>query len=154
MFNFEKTCLKTYGGTGSPHSLHLVFLNEKTVTLCDWFSVLCIKLCISGVSNSRPAGLFRPSTSFYVARESIWLSLQKKKKPMLLYIIHYEVCINTTSFCSICRSVYMQKLTLVCVYTQWFFHWWWLRGRLQRNKADLIKCSSTIDGKTRCSPFI
>ncbi len=29
-----------------PIPLHLVFLNEKTVTLCDWFSVLCIKLCI------------------------------------------------------------------------------------------------------------
>ncbi len=29
-----------------PIPLHVLFLNEKNVTLCDWFSVLCIKLCI------------------------------------------------------------------------------------------------------------
>ncbi len=44
----KKTCLKTLWRDGSlPISLHLVFLNEKSnVTLCDWFSVLCIKLCL------------------------------------------------------------------------------------------------------------
>ncbi len=40
--------LKKHGGTGPLLiPLHLVFLNEKSnVTLCDWFSVLCIKLCV------------------------------------------------------------------------------------------------------------
>ncbi len=45
---FIKHFSKLYGGTGfSPFPLHLVFLNEQSnVTLCDWFSVLCIKLCL------------------------------------------------------------------------------------------------------------
>ncbi len=30
-----------------------------------------IRAVTPGVSNSRPAGLFRPATSFYVARKSI-----------------------------------------------------------------------------------
>ncbi len=60
-----------------------------------------MSLSKAGVSNSRPAGLFRPSTSFYVARESIWLSYKKKKKKYLCYFISYimRVRINTTSFC-------------------------------------------------------
>ncbi len=43
-----KKHLKTLWRDGSlPIPLHLVFLNEKSnVTLCDWFSVLCIKRCI------------------------------------------------------------------------------------------------------------
>ncbi len=47
-FNFEKICLKTLWRDGSlPIPLHLMFSNEKSnVTLCDWISVLCIKLCI------------------------------------------------------------------------------------------------------------
>ncbi len=32
---------------------------------------------------------------------------------------------------SIWRSIYTQKLTLVWYDTQWFFHWWRLRGRLK-----------------------
>ncbi len=42
----KKHVSKLYGRTSLPIPLHLVFLNEKPVNLCDWFSVLCIKLCI------------------------------------------------------------------------------------------------------------
>ncbi len=92
------------------------------------------------MSNSRPAGLFRPATSFYVARESIWLSYKKKKKK-LCYFISYimKVRINTTSFCfylpfylyaEIDFGVHMIRdaYRIRCVGV---FRWWRLRGRLK-----------------------
>ncbi len=45
---------------------------------------------------------------------------------------------------SIWRSIYTQKLTLVRI-----FPWMTTAWMAQRNKADLINCSSTTDGKTR-----
>ncbi len=117
--------------------------------------LLLMSLSKAGMSNSRPAGLFRPSTSFYVARESIWLSYKKNKINTYATLYHtLWKCVSIPQVSvSICRSVYTQKLTLVCVWYAMVFPLMMTAWTAQRNKAEL-KCSSTIDGKTRYSPFI
>ncbi len=88
----------------------------------------------AGVSNSRPAGLFRPATSFYVARKSIWLSYKRKKIIiiLLLYIVHYESAYQYHKFLFLFGVLFICRNWLWCEYdTQWFFRWWWLRGRLK-----------------------
>ncbi len=58
---------------------------------------------------------------------------QKKNLATLYRTLWKCVSIPQVSV-SIWRSTYTQKLTLVCINkknTQWFFHWWWLRGRLK-----------------------
>ncbi len=75
--------------------------------------------------------------------------------------LYRKLCIIVTQVSvSIWRSIYMQKWTLVCIWYGVF----WIRGvgffglmttawflYSQKNKADLIKCST--DGKTQYSPF-
>ncbi len=138
-------------GRVSPHSTASPVFNEKNVTLCDWFPCFVLNCVYQGCQNSRPAGLFRPATSFYVARESIWLSYKEKTYATLYHTLWSAYQYHKFLFLF---AVLFIRRNWLAYDTQWFFHWWWLRGRLQRNKADLIKCSSTIDGKTRCSPFI
>ncbi len=106
----------------------MLLLFIKWLIICDWFL-----LSKPRVSNSRPAGLFRPATSFYVARESIWLSYKKKKNyNLLLYIIHYESAYQYHKFLFLFGVLFIRRNWLWCAYdTRWFFHWWRLRGRLK-----------------------
>ncbi len=84
------------------------------------------------LSNSRPRAKFRPATSFYVARESIWFL--KIKIYAALYSKLWK-CISVTQVSvSIWRFIYTQKLTLVCIWYAvvrircvGFFGWWRMR---------------------------
>ncbi len=109
-----------------------------------------------GCQTQGPRAYFSPPHHFmWPARAYDCLTKKNKKKnsATLYHTLWKCVSIPQVSV-SICRSVYTQKLTLVCVWYAMVFPLMMTAWTAQRNKADLIKCSSTIDGKTRCSPFI
>ncbi len=146
-------------GRVSPHSTASRVFKWKKRYSCDWFfrvigfSVLCIKLCISGVSNSRPAAYFGPPHHFMWPARA-YDCLTKTKQPMLLYIIHYESAYQYHKFLFLFGVLFIRRNWLWCAYdTQWFVHWWWLRGRLKGIKL----CHQVLEHhrwKTRYSPFI
>ncbi len=58
--------------------------------------------------------------------------LLKKKKTLLLYIVHYESAYQYHKFLFLFGVLFIRRNWLWCAYDmQWFVRWWRLRGRLK-----------------------
>ncbi len=73
-----------------------------------------------------------PHHFMWPARAYDCFTKKKKKKTMLLYIIDYESAYQYHKFLFLFGILFIRRNWLWCASdTRWFFHWWWLCGRLK-----------------------